>query len=1118
NGDATGSITIAASGASVPYSFSDDGVVFNGQTVYGGLTAGAHQFWTQANNGCITDTTITITEPAELLISNLVVSDVLCNPSNTGSITFNVNGGVPGYSYKIDGVADPLPINGLGAGTYTLLVTDQNGCTDSQVFTITQPANPLAINIDSFSNVSCNGGSDGSITISGSGGTPAYQYKIGAGAWGGVTNFVGLSPGNHTVWVRDANGCQIGATIPLSQPSIIIVPGPGVLFHPDCDAAANGSITLIGTIGGNGAPFTYSLDGGAFQASNFFGGLTTGNYVVTVMDQDGCTRDLPYTLVAVSTIFINSINITTPALCGINGGDIAVTASGGQVNYTYSLDGGAAQASNVFTGIAPGVHNVVVTDALGCTHSRNFTMTEVDNLTLIPINITNEYCGNANGIIDATGGGGTPPYTFSISPAVAPNNNTGVFNGIPAGNYTITMVDNNGCSRSFGGNVVINEADPSLLMDNLVVTDESCEGALDGQIDITGIGGTAPLEYLIDGVLNIPSTSGVFSGLGLGNYTITIQDANGCFITEAVTIGETNDLIITTNSTTDVCVGNSDGIIDVTGSGGMGAYDYYIDAVINVPSTSGVFNGLAAGTYTISFEDANGCTESASIEVETYAPFTITPTYVRPLCNGGIGEITITATGPSAPYQFQYIGPGAPVALSGPLASITYGGLSAGVHQIYMVDSYGCNRTVNLTLSQPSAMWIETHPELTAPGGNQWTRNVSCFGGSNGFFWSKIHGGTSSGGYQWRDFDAFPVVWTNAQSSVWAQWTGLNAGPHTVQWKDGNGCLVQKTQTITQPASAVSANVIPTNVTCAGANDGIITINASGGTPGYTYTINPAAPGGPIYNGLAPGTYSVVVRDSKNCNVTINNIVIGVDNPLDISLNAVTQPNCDLAANGSITVDINDGATPISLTATGQPAVVINGPLPKQHTFSGLSAGTYTVTASSGVCTDQITNIVLTNIDDLDLQLGVVNDVSCPLDSDGSINVIVSGGVPGYTYTLNPGAIVGGPTFNGLSPGAYIIIVEDAVGCQSSIGGSVLSASPLEGGVVSVENVLCDDGFSTGSVTVAGTAGTPPFQYSSDNGATWQMGQVFNGLLAGNYIFLVKDATGCTAEFLVEIG
>ncbi|RLD23397.1 MAG: hypothetical protein DRI54_07395, partial [Bacteroidetes bacterium] len=652
-------------------------------------------------------------------------------------------------------------------------------------------------------------------------------------------------------------------------------------------------------------------------------------------------------------------------------------------------------------------------------------------------------------------------------------------------------------------------------MDNLVVTDESCEGALDGQIDITGIGGTAPLEYLIDGVLNIPSTSGVFAGLGLGNYTITIQDANSCFIDIAVTIGETNDLIITTNSTTDVCVGNSDGIINVTGSGGMGAYDYYIDAVINVPSTSGVFNGLTAGTYTISFEDANGCTESTSITINTRGPFTYSTSELRPLCNGDSnGELTITATGPSAPYQFELLAPDIPVPLTGLQASVTYGGLSAGGHNVYMVDSYGCNQTVNITTTQPSQI------STSVNSGDIY--GVTCNGYANGGFWIKIWGGTPIAGigYKGRNYDdpGNPGGWINALGFFGSKYVwlgGLSGGVHTIQVIDDNGCTVLRNVTISEPPLLTATNAV-SNIGCGGGN-GSITINASGGTPGYSYNLNPGpVQGSNVFGGLLAGTYDVIVSDSENCSFIINNIVVNVANPLDISLNSVTQPNCDLAANGSITVDINDGATPITLSATGQPAVVINGPLPKQHTFSGLLAGTYTVTASSGVCTDQIINIVLTNIDDLDLQLGPVTDVSCPLDSDGSINVIVSGGVPGYTYTLNPGAIDGGPTFNGLSPGAYIITVTDGVGCQSSVGGSILSASPLEGGVVSVGNVLCDDGVSTGSVTVSGTAGIPPFQYS--DGGAFQLNPVFTGLLAGNYTFFVMDATGCVAEFPVTIG
>ncbi|MFM7767618.1 MAG: beta strand repeat-containing protein, partial [Bacteroidota bacterium] len=306
-----------------------------------------------------------------------------CYGDSNGSIDLTVSGGIAPYTYAWSNAANTEDISGLAAGTYSVTVTDVCGATVNQgtaSFTITQPtqitgSGAVTSNYNG-SQISCNGVSDGTITVTATGGTGTLSYSIDGGSYQASNVFTGLAAGVHTLSVKDANNCVVSlSSVTITAPAAISGSGAVTSNYNgselSCATSTDGAITVTAN-GGTGS-LQYSLNGGAYQAGNVFSGLAAGTYAVSVKDANNCTfaaGNVTITAPAAisgSGVVTSNYNGSQLSCATSTDGAITVTATGGTGSLQYSLNGGSYQAGNVFSGLAAGTYAVSVKDANNCT-------------------------------------------------------------------------------------------------------------------------------------------------------------------------------------------------------------------------------------------------------------------------------------------------------------------------------------------------------------------------------------------------------------------------------------------------------------------------------------------------------------------------------------------------------------------------------------------------------------------------------------------------------------------------------------------------------------------------------------------------------------------------------
>ncbi len=707
-----------------------------------------------------------------------------------------------GTIMQVNNINSAHAIPNLAAGNYSLTTIDNNGCSSTTYFSITTP--PAIIIAANAVGTKCNS-NNGAINIFANGGVAPLQYSIDNGTtFSAASTFNNLAAGSYTVVVKDANGCTSSQVVNVATSTSPVINNSPVT-QVSCFGGNNGSI-VVNASGGN-PPLQFSIDNGTtYQTSNNFTSLTAGSYTVVVSDVDGCTSSVILNVTQPAQINISNIQ-TTDATCGNSNGSLVVTASGGTGVLQYSTTGGPPyQVSNTFNNLAALNYNVVVIDANGCTQTLN---AQVNNSSAPVINTANASALLCNGdnnaaiTINASGGTGVLQYSINNGTTFQSGN---VFNGLAAGTYNVVVSDAAGCLVSTS--VVI--TDPALLNVSANNVGTTCTQS-NGSITVNGSGGTGTLQYAMNGGSYQASTN--FNNLAAGNYTVTVQDANGCTASISSNVTDAPSAIIVNINTTPVsCNGQSDATIDIVANSGTAPLNYSIDNGLTFQVGS-YFSGLPAGSYNIVVSDANGCTTTGSINVVEPTTLTLNLNATNTTCSQTNGSVSAAANGGTPAYQFSIDAGGTFQ------SSASFSGLATGVYSIVVQDANGCTASGSINLSDLPGPRID----------NVVTVDINCNGANNGSVSVMASNGTAPLQY------SIDNGTTYQSGNVFGS---LSPGNYNIVVQDANGCTVTTTATIAEPTAVVISGTPVTDANCNGANNGSITINANGGTGTLQYSID----------------------------------------------------------------------------------------------------------------------------------------------------------------------------------------------------------------------------------------------------------------------------------------
>ncbi|GBL34504.1 serine-rich adhesin for platelets [Filimonas sp.] len=1086
NGASDATISISASGGSgiITYSLFPTGTS-NTNGVFTGLTANNFTIQATDANGCSITTNINISQPTALLINNINNTAPSCVPGNDATITINAGGGTLTYSYSIGGPSQAgNSFSNIGAGNYTITVTDAHNCTVTSVQAVITPNAPVITSVLT-TNASCIPGNDATLIINATGGTGIYSYAVNSSSYQSSNFFTGLGAGTYTVLVKDGSACTGSSIVTLltqNSPTVTAVATTLATCLPGCDATA--SITASGI---SSSLFTYSLDAISFQTSPIFNLLCTGQYTVTVKDGNGCAASSLFNILTANGPLISNSNITDVLCHGGNNGLISVQTIGGSGSINYTLQPSGIQNTNgTFTSLVSNTYTVTATDINGCTTLSIASVTEPTLLQFSNISASATLCsGMANGTLNALaiGGSGTINYNINPSATFVPPSSFSNLNGNTT--YTMTAIDANNCSVTTA--VFIPQAVPISIL-NTASVNISCHGANDGSINISAIGGTGLLTYTLQPGATTNST-GAFSNLSGSVYTVTISDANNCTISTLLAVTDPPAIsLVSMNSIHISCTNLNDGSIAIVCNGGLGNLTYSLQPG-SVTNTTGVFSGLSGNTYTITATDATNCTYSSTTVISNPAPLVfnnISSTNV--LCFGDSnGTVNVSAAGGTGLYTYQI----------NPLPSSNTNGLfitlPAAVYTVTVNDANNCSNTTILSVTQPNAI----NALLVS------TQNVTCYAGLNGACTIIANGGIS------------PYIFTlqpGAVSNNNGLFTGLTAGIYSVQVTDSNACstIVAPIQ-ISQPQQILWNSISHQDILCFGDVNGVIQANASGGVGSFSYVLWPTA-GTPTTPGtfidLPVNTYTVIATDASGC--SISTVVAITQNP-DITFTRIDfkLPTCHGDDDGSLMADAVGGVAPfIFQLNTSLPATTAY--------FTNLKSGLYTLTVTDAVGCKKDTVVFLDQPDVVMAAAIDITPVSCKEVNDGEIKVYGTGGTGALTYYLNTAWMINKTgEFTELPQGGYNLTIKDSLGCVFDTVLTVPLPDPMSL-IITKKDLGCTGVGKEGWAEANVIGGEPPYSFTWSTNPP-QFTSTIHDLYFGIYFVDVADVNGCSTRDTVYI-
>ncbi len=1082
-----------------------------------GLCPGDYTVTATDDNGCTNDTTISITEPIELVLTSSS-TNITCFGDNNGTITINVISGEPVVTISWTG---PMAVSGftltnLVAGTYDATITDGSNCSQQLSFTIEEPQ-PLEATLTG-TDLSCNGVADGSVTVAPSGGPIAATYLIdwdndGTGDFDDPLSLNPVLAGTYCVNIQDNNGCVLAldSCITIFEPDSIFFDG-STFTDMTCFGDDDGDISLNvsgGTVaasyGFNWSP-TPACYGGPTNTQNITG-LCNGTYTIEVSDDNGCTNDTTFVVTEPNQLTLTTSS--TDAGCGIDNGTVSATPGGGTIAGSYMVNwtgaGTGFSSSNLNeTGLAPDTYTIVIEDDNGCQITANETVSTVTPPIVTIDNQTDLLCnGECIGAVQISVTGGTAPYVIDWNGINTGFNssNEDIF-ALCADDYSLSVTDGNLCQEV----QVISITEPDALeIISSVVTDVDCFGNLTGSIDITPAGGTIATDYVYQwsGDHSMGETTQDVGNLLPGDYCVNFMDDNGCSLAldSCYNIVEPTELVIDNMTSTDAQCNVPNGSATVVASGGTVTTDY---TYLWSPSgdMTATANNILSGVHTVTVTDDNGCTVSSSVSViPSNGPAITVDGFTDVTCAGaGNGSISTTATGGTGGLTYSW---------SSIPAGYTAGnvpdvfGLAGGTYVVTVTDGAACNTQEVVVIDEPAPLSVVAN-----------ITDANCFG-EDGTIDITVSGGTSAAGYGYD--------WSHNGGSAFTDPQDLTfqAGSYTVNIVDDNGCTLLGGPYDIQEPTQITLSTSNTQSACL-QNDGTVTVTASNGTPGnapneYTYVWTDGT-GVQVGNlatasGLPAGCYDVLVTENRTngCQMATTECVSDLNGPTLTETS--TNPTCNNGNDGDINLSVVSIANPVTFVWTSLNGSPIS-PNNISEDINTLFADEYSVVATDNNGCISGLSVTLTDPNPISIVANVTGPL-CASSLDGAISItsIIDAALPiaSTDWTGPNGYTSASQDINGLEIGQYCLTLIDANGCQLD---TCLTLTAPQGLTVTTSSLDSDCGSPSGQVSAIASGGNPTYTYTWTPGGN---GNIINGLSAGIYDLVVEDLNGCTATAQQEV-
>lgn len=662
NGSATANVT----GGFPPFTYSWSTTPVQTTPVAINLSPGNYTVVVTDANGCTGSATVQISEPPAMALS-MGGFATPCFGSCTGQTVVLPSGGSGSYTYLWQpGNITTAAATNLCPGTYTVTVTDINGCSLSDSATVTEP--PQLTLSASSTPAYCNLAT-GSATATPSGGTGSFTYLWQPG--GQTTNSINnIFSGSYTVTVTDANNCTQTAIINVGNTPGVTASVTNVISSA-CNSSCTGSATALATGGISPYQYAWSNSQTTATATN----LCAGNYTVIITDAGACQQTATVTITSPPALVLTAG--TVPLICVGQSTTMSATATGGVLPYSYTwLPSGPVVSPTVTT-----TYTVNVTDGNGCQAIAQQVTVQVNPpLSLNTTPISTPCFGTCAGQITASPSGGSGSFSYLWQPG---NITTASVTGLCPGTYTITVTDLNGCT--VGGSASVTQ--PAAVTLTTSSTPAYCNLAT-GSATATPSGGTGNFTYMwLPGGQTTNVVSNIFPGL----YTVTVTDANNCTQTATVTIANTpgvNASVI--NVVPPLCNNSCDGSATATATGGIAPYQYAWSG----PQTTATAINLCAGNHTVIVTDAGSCTDTVVLNLTAPSPLVLSTGTVPTICIGQSATMTANANGGTAPYTYSW-SPAGP--LVSPATTTTY--------TVSVTDTNGCT-----TSTQP--VTVQVNPPL----------------------------------------------------------------------------------------------------------------------------------------------------------------------------------------------------------------------------------------------------------------------------------------------------------------------------------------------------------------------------------------------------------------------